>query len=95
MIDLFFDYAQTKLADAQRASLAGDCVGVAKAAHPIKSSAGNVGANRVQEVAAALEETANGRQLGEVNRLLRELELALAEVKPRLELEKKKCERAA
>lgn len=95
MISLFLDYAQTKLTDAQRASVAGDCAGVAKAAHPIKSSAGNVGANRVQEVAASLEETATRQQLGEVNRLLGELEAALAEVKPRLELEKKKCEGAA
>jgi CheY-like chemotaxis protein/HPt (histidine-containing phosphotransfer) domain-containing protein len=95
MIGLFLDYAQTKLADAQRATLAGDCAGVAKAVHPIKSSAGNVGANRVQELAACLEETASGQQLGEVKRLLSDLEIALAEVKPRLEEEKKRLERAA
>jgi CheY-like chemotaxis protein/HPt (histidine-containing phosphotransfer) domain-containing protein len=95
MIALFLDYAQTKLADAQRASLAGDYAEVAKAVHAIKSSAGNVGANRVQEIAALLEEAASGPQPGELNRLLRELEAAQAEVKPRLELEKKKCERAA
>src|SRR5262249_9892808 len=35
MISLFLDYAQTKLVDAQRASRAGDCAGVAKAVHPI------------------------------------------------------------
>src|SRR5947207_7767177 len=91
MISLFLDYTQTKLADAQRACSVGDYAGIAKAVHPIKSSAGNVGANRVQEVAARLEETAHGQQLGEVNRLLSELELAMAEVKPRMELEKKKC----
>jgi HPt (histidine-containing phosphotransfer) domain-containing protein len=95
MIGLFLDYAQTKLADAQKASLAGDCAGVGKAVHPIKSSAGNVGANHVQELAASLEETANGQQLGEVKRLLSDLETALAEVKPKLEEEKKKLERAA
>jgi len=93
MIGLFLDYAQTKLADVQRASQAGDCAGVAKAVHPLKSSAGNVGANRVQALAGGLEEAANGQQLSEMNRLLAELEAALAEVKPRLELEKKKCER--
>ena len=95
MIGMFLDYAQTKLADAQRSSQAGDCAGVAKAVHPLKSSAGNVGANRVQELAACVEETAGGQQFGEMNRLLGELEAALAEVKPRLELEKKKCEGAA
>ena len=95
IIGLFLEYAQTKLAEAHQACQAEDCAGVAKAVHPIKSSAGNVGANRVQELAARLEEKANEQQPGELNRLLGELEAALAEVKPRLELEKQKCERAA
>jgi two-component system sensor histidine kinase/response regulator len=95
MINLFLEYSQTKLVDAQKASQAEDCAGVAKAAHPIKSSAGNVGANRVQELAASLEEAATAQQLGEMDRLLGQLAAALAEVKPRLELEKKKCDRAA
>src|SRR5215813_13946285 len=42
MIGMFLDYAQTKMAEAQRASLAGDCAGVKKAVHALKSSAGNV-----------------------------------------------------
>lgn len=94
MIDLFLNYAQNQLSEARRASLAGDCAGVAKAVHPLKSSAGNVGATRIQELAGRLEETAGRQQASEMVPLLGELEAAFAEVKPRLVAERQRCERA-
>jgi CheY-like chemotaxis protein/HPt (histidine-containing phosphotransfer) domain-containing protein len=93
MVDLFVRYVHTQLCNAQAAAVARDCAGVAKAVHPIRSSAGNVGASRVQELAARLEQTALKQELPEMKRLLGELEAAFAEVKPRLEAEKKKCKR--
>jgi HPt (histidine-containing phosphotransfer) domain-containing protein len=92
MIDLFLDYTETKIADARKAGAAGDLAALAKAVHPIKSSAGNIGANRVQELAARLEQL--GKQPtggGELNRLLGELEFAFAEAKQVLEAEKSKA----
>jgi HPt (histidine-containing phosphotransfer) domain-containing protein len=43
MIDLFLDYGARKLVEARQAQSAGDLQGVAGGAHPLKSSAGNVG----------------------------------------------------
>jgi len=91
MIDLFFEYTQTKLTEARQACAAGNAEGVAKAVHPIKSSAGNVGACRVQELAAQIEQTA--RQPGaDLGPLLGELESAFTEIKPKLEAGKKAVE---
>jgi HPt (histidine-containing phosphotransfer) domain-containing protein len=55
MIELFLDYAAKKVAEAVRAQAAGDLAGVQKAVHPVKSSAGNVGATQVQALATRLE----------------------------------------
>ena len=89
MIDLFVDYAGSKIAEARQAQLAGDGAGVARAAHPLKSSAGNVGATRVQELAAQLEQSADKKSSGELDRLVGELETAFAEFKPKLAAGKK------
>jgi len=90
MIDLFLDYAETKIGDARQAGAAGDLAGLAKAVHPIKSSAGNIGASRVQELATRLEQLARQPPGDDLNRLLSELETAFAEIKPALMAEKKK-----
>lgn len=55
MIEIFLDYAAKKVAEAVRAQAAGDLAGVQKAVHPVKSSAGNVGATQVQALATRLE----------------------------------------
>ncbi len=88
MIDLFLDYAAAKVAQARRAQRAGDGAGVASAVHPIKSSAGNVGATQVQELAAQIELAAKTASGADLDRLVGELEMAFAEIKPRLEAEK-------
>ena len=92
MITLFLDYTQTKLVEARQALSAGDAAGVGRAVHPIKSSAGNVGAVRVQELAARIEQLAKQPPGAELRDLLDQLEQAFAAGKPGLEAERTKLE---
>lgn len=77
MIELFVDFAGKKVAEAQRAVWVGDLAAVQKAVHPMKSSAGNVGAMRVQELATRLESEAQNGDAERVLASLSELEQAL------------------
>lgn len=92
MITLFLDYTQTKLVEARQALSAGDAAGVGKAVHPIKSSAGNVGAVQVQELAARIEQLAKQPAGTEMADLLGRLEQAFAAGRPDLEAEKTRLE---
>lgn len=85
MIDLFLDYAPKKIGDARAAQAAGNFVGVENAVHPLKSSAGNIGACRILELARRLEDLAQQGQAEALAVSLRELELAFTAVKPALE----------
>jgi HPt (histidine-containing phosphotransfer) domain-containing protein len=78
MIDLFLDYAGKKVAEARQAQTTGDLAGIEKAAHPLKSSAGNVGASQVQDLAAQLEQAAKSGHAAAVAASLAELEQAFA-----------------
>jgi len=88
MIDLFVDYAGGKVVVARQAQVAGNLAGVQEAVHPIKSSAGNVGARRVQELALQLEQLARQGQGELLPALIAELEAAFAAVKAELDLKK-------
>jgi HPt (histidine-containing phosphotransfer) domain-containing protein len=88
MITLFLDYGGQKLLEARAAADAGNLAAVEKAVHPLKSSAGNVGASRVQELAAWVEELAQQGQGALLATPLAELEQAFAAVKPELEQRK-------
>ena len=88
MIELFVDYAGGKVVAARQAQVAGNLAGVADAVHPIKSSAGNVGAHRVQELALRIEQLAKQGQGEGLGALVGELEQAFAAVKVEL-VEKK------
>src|SRR5260370_3187385 len=90
MIGLFLSYGATKIAEARQAQQAGNLGALADAAHPIKSSAGNVGAIRVQELASLVEQTARQLQGDLANAQLGELERAFVEAKSQLEKEKAK-----
>jgi len=90
MIDLFFSFVSQKLTEARLAWEEGDLTGVGNAVHAIKSSAGNAGASRVQDLASRLEQAAKGGDRGQVQVLLPTLEKAYAEVTPCLEAEKAK-----
>lgn len=89
MIDLFFDYAPQRLAAARAGKQAGDLVAIAKGVHPLKSSAGQLGARRVQELAAQIEKLAMAQEAPAIPPLIEELEAALTQIKPRLEQERK------
>ncbi len=90
MIDLFLSYVPQKLIEARVAAQAGDWVGVQKAVHPIKSSASNIGARSLRELAVRLEQLAIDQQGDSIPALLGEMEVALAEVKSLLELQREK-----
>ena len=85
MIDLFFSYGAEKVAEAQRALAAGDLPALAKAVHPLKSSAGNVGATRMQELALLIEGLAKQGDAEAVRGLVPELEASFTAVKAELE----------
>lgn len=90
MIDLFISYCGEKVAAARRAQVAGHWPGVAEAVHPIKSSAGNVGATRVQDLATRLEQSAKQANASQAVAELAELEQAFGEAKTALETQKAK-----
>jgi HPt (histidine-containing phosphotransfer) domain-containing protein len=88
MIDLFGSYGAKKIAEARQARQAGNLAALAEAAHPLKSSAGNVGAVRVQELATQLESSARESKADLAGTQLDELERAFGEARSRLEAEK-------
>ena len=88
MIDIFFDYAPKRVAAARAGEQAGDLAAIAKAVHPLKSSAGQIGAHRMQDLAAQIEKLAMANQPGNLPPLLDQLEAALTQIKPRLEQER-------
>jgi len=85
MIELFSSYGAEKLAAAKTAELAGNRVGIADAVHPIKSSAGNIGAKRVQALAQQIEQLARQSGGGSLSGLLGELDAAFVAARNELE----------
>lgn len=85
MVDLFLDFAPTKLAAAQAAERKGDWQGVEDAMHPLRTCAGHVGALAVRTLAVEIEDLAHVGDGAAISERLTALERALAEVKPRLE----------
>ena len=90
MIDLFGSYGGKKIAEAWSAQQAGQLAALAEAAHPLKSSAGNVGAVRVQELAAQVELSAREQKAEMAGAQLDDLEHAFAEAKIFLDAERKR-----
>lgn len=88
MIDIFFDYAPKRIAAARGGEQAGDLAAIAKAVHPLKSSAGQIGARRIQDLAGQIEKLAMDNQAGPIPPLLSQLEAAFEQIKPRLEQER-------
>ena len=85
MVSMFFGYADDKLSVAREALDAGDIDAVEKAIHPLKTSAGHVGALAMKEIAQEIEKLARDGEKDPVPGLLAALEQAYAEVKPVLE----------
>jgi HPt (histidine-containing phosphotransfer) domain-containing protein len=82
MIGLFFQYAPQRLAAARAGAQAGDLEAIEKAAHALKSSAGQIGARRVQDLATQIEKLAVDKQPDAIRLLLPQLEEAIIQVKP-------------
>jgi two-component system sensor histidine kinase/response regulator len=76
MIDLFVDYVGGRVAAARQAHAAGDLPAVRDAVHPIKSSAGNIGARRLHELAQQIEQLTKQGQLEVLDAPLAELAAA-------------------
>ncbi len=74
MIDLFIEHAPVRLAAIRAGLAAGDSDSVERAAHSLKSSAANLGAERVQELSGLVEKAAGSADLTEVERLATPLE---------------------
>jgi CheY-like chemotaxis protein/HPt (histidine-containing phosphotransfer) domain-containing protein len=88
IIELFLDYGGTQLAEARQALAAGDLAALEAALHPLKSSAGNVGASHVQNLAAQAESLARQQQSESLLALLDELSQALVAAKSALDEKK-------
>jgi HPt (histidine-containing phosphotransfer) domain-containing protein len=90
MVDIFLDFAPQIIREAQVALPAGDFQTVSRTGHSLRSSARNLGANRLYAVAERLEQAALTPQPDQLPGLLAELEAAFLEVGTRLaELRKK------
>ena len=88
MVEIFLDYAPTKLAEALVAEAKGDYTGVEDAMHPLKTSASHVGALTVRWLAVEIERLAHAGERARIPELLSDLERAMRDVRPLL-LEKR------
>jgi signal transduction histidine kinase/HPt (histidine-containing phosphotransfer) domain-containing protein len=78
-IGSFVDSCAEQVALARRCWSGGDAVGLRAAAHRLKGSAANLGAARLAEIAAVVEELAGSRSLAGAGPVLDELEIAAEE----------------
>jgi HPt (histidine-containing phosphotransfer) domain-containing protein len=78
LIDLFRDYVGGRIAAAKTALQQGDITGVQDAVHPVKSSAANLGAQHVREIARQIEQLAKTGTVSPIPDRLHELEIAFA-----------------
>ena len=85
MIDLFSSHAQSVLTQALAAFEAEDLEALERAAHSIKSSAGNVGAIEVRHLAEQIEEAAHAGNRAVLQQLTTGLAEAFDEAKTRLD----------
>ena len=89
MIEIFFQYVPTKLAEARAAEDSGDLGALQHAVHPLKSSAGNLGAAVMKELAARIEQLAMDHDGAPISGLMRELEAAYTQACAALESHRK------
>lgn len=83
MINLFLDYAPTKLAEGRAAAAVGDLCALGDAMHPLKTSASHVGARAVQALAQEIEQRARAQDPQAADPMAR-LEAAFTQVKDAL-----------
>jgi HPt (histidine-containing phosphotransfer) domain-containing protein len=89
LIDLFLENAPERLARALRGAAGADLETVERATHSLKSTAGNLGARRLQLIAERIERLAAARDAAAVQPLLPELERAFETTRAALIRERK------
>lgn len=82
---LFRESGEEHLAELKRAFAAQDADAARRAAHTLKSSAGNIGAFEVAELARSIEEAGREQVLGQANDALKRLETLLPQTIEELE----------
>ena len=92
IIGIFLENAPKRLQAARSGEETGDFKAIEQAVHSLRSSAGNLGADRIQELAGIIEELAEKEQGESIPGLLDELEAAFVQVKARLQEEQKGLE---
>ncbi len=85
MIDLFCSHAEPMLVKGVQAFDAGDLDGLERAVHSVKSSAANLGAREVKDIAGAIEQLAKEGRASAIQPLIADLEIAFALARQRLE----------
>ena len=88
MIDLFLEEAPERLSDARRGEQTGDLAAIADAAHSLKSSAQNFGANGLSRIAAEIEARARANRWENLSILLSDIETAYHTARVWLESER-------
>lgn len=91
-IDRFLEYAPKKMEALRTGLAAGELITVERAAHQLKPSAGNFGANRLQELAEEIETLAAAGESDRVRNVLPEFEALFVQVKSRLEVERNRID---
>jgi HPt (histidine-containing phosphotransfer) domain-containing protein len=84
MVDLFISHAEPAIEEASAGLASGDLDVVRRAAHSLKSSAGNLGAQHVQRLAEMVELSAENRTTAGLNELMTSLKSAYSEAKAQL-----------
>jgi HPt (histidine-containing phosphotransfer) domain-containing protein len=84
MVGLFLDTTPARLEAGRRALSAGNLDAVEQAVHGLKSSAANLGADEIQELAGKMERLAHAGQGSALQPLMRQLEDAFERVATRL-----------
>lgn len=90
MIDLFLQHAPERIRAAKEALADGDTRALYRAAHSLKSTAGNLGARGLQRVAERVESRAAEQDLETIPPLLDEMARRYEDVRDRLEAERKR-----
>jgi len=82
---IFLEECPSQLADVRDAVRAKDAEAIQSAAHSLKGSVGNFGANRAHEAALRLEMMGRNNDISASEQALTELEHAIEAVRPQLE----------
>jgi HPt (histidine-containing phosphotransfer) domain-containing protein len=85
MIAIFLDFVPRKIAQALEGQRAHCLVDIEKGAHAIRSSAGNLGARKLERLATEIERLAKGHQPEPLPALLNELQMEFTRIRTTLE----------